>query len=125
METIDTEGDVILVVGPTKVKLKVSSRYLRFEPKLLAAMFGPDWKEGQQVSETNPPEVALEDDDAESTRMILYVLHFRVDLKPDRLSAKLLAQVAIAADKYGTLLRLRSTSSRWLQIHPSRIVRTR
>ena len=42
---IAADGDVILVVEPEKVKLRVLSLFLKAASKPFSAMFGPDWKE--------------------------------------------------------------------------------
>jgi hypothetical protein len=39
---IAADGDVILVIGPEKVKLRVHSLFLKEASKPFSAMFGPD-----------------------------------------------------------------------------------
>jgi hypothetical protein len=60
-----TYGDVILVVGPEKVKLRVHSLFLKAASKPFSAMFGPDWKEGHNMlGRDGPVEVPLPEDNA-------------------------------------------------------------
>jgi hypothetical protein len=49
MVEITVDGDVILVVGPEKVKLRVHSLFLMEAAKPFSAMFGLDWKEGHNM----------------------------------------------------------------------------
>ena len=46
---IVANGDVILVVGPEKLKLRAHSLFLKEASRPFSAMFGPDWKEGRSL----------------------------------------------------------------------------
>jgi hypothetical protein len=46
---IAADGDVILVVGPEEVQLRVHSLFLKAASKPFSAMFGPDWREGHNM----------------------------------------------------------------------------
>jgi len=46
---IAQDGDVILIVGDEKVRLRVYSQYLGSASDIFSAMFGPDWSEGQKL----------------------------------------------------------------------------
>jgi hypothetical protein len=43
---ISPDGDVVLVVGPRNVRLRIQSQCLRCASKVFGAMFGPTWSEG-------------------------------------------------------------------------------
>jgi hypothetical protein len=47
---ISPDGDVVLVVGPRNVRLRIHSQCLRCASKVFGAMFGPHWSEGQGLS---------------------------------------------------------------------------
>ena len=46
---IATDGDVILIVGPEKARLRVQSLFLKAVSNPFSVMFGPDWKEGHDI----------------------------------------------------------------------------
>ncbi|KAM0499108.1 hypothetical protein ACHAP8_005816 [Fusarium lateritium] len=46
---IAPDGDLILVVGPKKTKLRVRSTLLAAASKPFSAMLGPNWKEGNDL----------------------------------------------------------------------------
>lgn len=54
---ISPDGEIILVVGPQAVQLKVNSLFLRSASKVFGAMLGPNWSEGQALSKESPREI--------------------------------------------------------------------
>jgi hypothetical protein len=58
------DGDVVLVVGGDNIRLRVYSQCLRSASQVFAAMFGPNWSDGQRLSRESPTEVPLPEDDA-------------------------------------------------------------
>ncbi|KAB5529047.1 hypothetical protein GE09DRAFT_1253334, partial [Coniochaeta sp. 2T2.1] len=112
---IDPNGDVIMVVGPDKHEMRVSSNSLQLASKVFRAMLGPNWSEGQGLSKQSPPKVTLEEDDAEAMRTIFCVLHFRDDLVPNKLAPEKVIDIAIECDKYDMTSALRYTSAMWLE----------
>ncbi|KAJ9160659.1 hypothetical protein NKR19_g2996 [Coniochaeta hoffmannii] len=72
MEVIDSEGDVIMVVGAKKREMLVNSNCLRLASNVFRNMLGPNWSEGQGVSKDDPPRVALEEDDPQAMKTIFY-----------------------------------------------------
>ncbi|KAF2143528.1 uncharacterized protein K452DRAFT_224644, partial [Aplosporella prunicola CBS 121167] len=101
MEEIDPCGDVIFIVGPELARLRVHSMYLKKASEVFAAMFGPRFSEGRELSEDHPKEVKLPEDNPVAMRIICGVIHFRTDMVPDKLSPVDILRVALAADKYG------------------------
>lgn len=110
---IAPDGDVVLIVGPEKARLRVYSQCLRAASKVFNAMFGPDWSEGQGLSTCVPKEVALDEDNASALRTICLVLHHHADV-PEVTSAKEIATIAVVSDKYDLAVALRYASASWL-----------
>lgn len=112
---ISPDGDVILVVGPQAVRLKVYSLFLRSASKVFDAMLGPNWSEGQGLSKKTSREILLVEDDAEALRIICCVIHHRNDDVPQTLTPEQVLQIAIEADKYDLAVALRYASIQWLK----------
>ena len=104
---IAPDGDVILVVGPQKVRLRVHSQFLRSASKVFAAMLGPRWNDGRGLSEAHTHEVSLMEDDADAMRTICYVIHLRNDDVPQVIKPRELLQILIVSDKYDFHLALK------------------
>lgn len=84
---IAPDGDVVLVVGPDKSRMRVHSLALRCASKVFRTMFGPNWSEGQGLgTSVTPKEISLEDDDANALRVVLLTLHHCNDNVPDVLT---------------------------------------
>ena len=109
------DGDVVLLVGEEKLRLRVYSQCLRCASRTFGAMFGPNWSEGQRLSEESPKQVQLFEDDADTMRTICYILHHRNDLVPQQLTTKEVLQIAIAVDKYNLEVALQYASVEWLK----------
>ena len=113
---IVADGDVILVVGPEKVKLRVHSLFLKAASRPFSAMFGPDWKEGHyMLGRDEPAEVPLPDDNAAALTIICAIIHHRNKEVPQTLAAGDVLKVAVTADKYQCTDALRFASGNWLQ----------
>jgi hypothetical protein len=97
---ISPDGDVVLVVGPRNVRLRIQSQCLRCASRVFGAMFGPTWSEGQGLSKESPREVRLVEDDADALRIICCVIHHRNNDVPQSPTPKEVLQIAIEADKY-------------------------
>ena len=115
VETISPNGDVILVVGPQTVRLRVHSLFLRSASKVFNAMLGPNWSEGQRLSEECPPEVSLEEDNPESLRIICNVIHHQNDNVPDKPPPEQVLEIAIETDKYDLTVAMRYAAAQWLE----------
>jgi hypothetical protein len=73
---IATDGDVILVVGPEKAKLRVQSLFLKAASKPFPAMFGPDWKEGHDILDLREPVgLSLPEDNASALKLVCAIIH--------------------------------------------------
>ncbi|KAJ4174381.1 hypothetical protein NW754_004798 [Fusarium falciforme] len=106
-------GDVILVVGPHKIKIQLSSHLLSSTSPVFAAMLGPNFREGALLRESEGPvEIALPADNAKALWHIynvLYGAHPRAHkLDPDELY-----NVASLAHKYDLVERLALAREAW------------
>lgn len=110
------DGDVILVVGQEKVKLRVYSLFLKAASKPFSAMFRPDWKEGHDMLDRDGPvEVLLPEDNAGALQLICAIIHHRNNKVPQTLAAGDVLRVAVTADKYDCVDALKFASGNWLR----------
>jgi hypothetical protein len=113
---IAVDGDVILVVRPEKVKLRVHSLFLKAASKPFFAMFGPDWKEGHNMlDQDGPVELQLPEDNADALKLICAIIHHQNNKVPQTLTAGDVLGVAVTADKYDCVDALKFASGNWLR----------
>ena len=113
---IIADGDVILIVGPEKMKLRVHSLFLKAVSRPFSAMFGPDWKEGHSLfGRDGPVELPLPEDNAAALKIICAIIHHRNNMVPPTLAASDVLGIAVTADKYDCVDVLRFASGEWLQ----------
>jgi hypothetical protein len=108
------DGDVILIIGVEKLRLRVDSQSLRSASKVFTAMFGPDWREGKRMSAEELTEIELPENDTNAMLRVCYILHEREDLVPEYLPTEEVLQIAIVADKYDLSDALKYASLDWL-----------
>ena len=108
------EGDIILVAGPDRVHLRVSSHCLRASSKVFEAMFGPHWYEGQGLSSVTPKEVPLVEDDAEALLAVCRVIHHQNEPSKQAYGPLDLLKIAVVIDKYQLNVAMRYAVSSWL-----------
>lgn len=111
---IDLEGDVYLAL-PEK-KFLVSSKIVGNASPVLKAMLGPNFAEGKQVSNTDPEDVPLYEDDPEVMGVIFDVIHHRPHSKSLEMTPAFFEKLASACDKYDCATALSSWSSVHLNI---------
>jgi hypothetical protein len=112
---IVADGDVILVVGPEKVKLRVVSLFLKVASKPFSAMLGPDWKEGHDMlGQDGPVELLLPEDNAGALKLICAIIHNQNNKVPQTLAAGDVLEVAVTANKYDFVDALKFASGNWL-----------
>jgi len=115
------DGDLVLLVGPEAVKIRVHSLFLTKASKPFKAMLGPDWKEGHDiVSSKGPAEISLPDDDAPSLKAICAILHHQSDTVSQSLSAVKVLRIAVVADKYDWTKAMTLISSGWLKVRENK-----
>ncbi|KAL2037631.1 hypothetical protein N7G274_009576 [Stereocaulon virgatum] len=113
-EMIAPDGDVILIVGPDKARLRVHSHALKMASKVFSAMLGPHFREGQGLNGFLPREISIPDDDPDAMLAICNVLHHCNNSLPNVISPISIVRVAIAADKYDCVVALKYVMSHWL-----------
>ncbi|KAB5531432.1 hypothetical protein GE09DRAFT_1228231 [Coniochaeta sp. 2T2.1] len=111
------DGDVVFLVGPEKTPLKVYSQCLRTGSKVFNSMLGPTWSEGKGLSSLSPPEIPLEEDDADALRTIFFVLHHRNREVPasSTLTPSDILNIAVMSDKYDLAVALEYVRLQWLK----------
>lgn len=110
-------GDIFLVVGPEKLKLRVQSLILKATSKPFAAMLGPNWTKGyEQPSPEKPVKILLPEDNSVSLKYICAAIHSRSQMIPGNISAQDILEIAIVADKYDFVDALVLASRAWLRI---------
>ncbi|KAI8717266.1 BTB domain-containing protein [Fusarium sp. LHS14.1] len=105
--------EIILVVGPEKSKIRVSSHLLRTTSPVFNVMLGPNFKEGAALRENEgPTEIILPEDNAKALWNVYSTLcgdNPRVNkLKPDEIY-----DVAVLAQKYDLIDRLSLACESW------------
>ena len=110
------DGDVILIVGAEKMKLRVYSLFLKAVSKPFSAMLGPDWKEGQDMlGRDGPVELPLPEGNAAALKIICAIVHHRSEIVPRNLTAGEIFRIAVTADEYDCFDALEFASGHWLQ----------
>lgn len=113
---IAADGDVTLVAGPSRVKLRVHSLFLKAASKPFSAMLGPNWVEGHNMLDRDGPvELPLPEDDAAALKIICAIIHHRNNEVPQTLAAGDALSVAVTADKYDFVDALKFASGNWLR----------
>lgn len=113
---VAADGDVILVVGPEKVKLRVHSLFLKTASKPFSVLFGPDWQEGHNMLDRGGPvELLLPEDNARALKLICVIIHHQNKKVPQTLAAGDVLRVAVIADKYDCVDALKFASGNWLR----------
>ncbi|KAJ5365939.1 hypothetical protein N7517_008825 [Penicillium concentricum] len=108
-------GDIILVVGPEQLKLRVQSLFFKAASKLLCAIQGPNWKEGHDMTGAGlPVEILLPEEDATAMRCICAILHHQLTLVPKIMDAHDVLRVAVTAKKFGVVEALTFANEFWL-----------
>ena len=111
---ISPSGDVILVVGPDQVQLRVASQALRGVSKPLNSMLSPTYSEGQDLDESCPKDVALPEDDANAFELVCNVIHHRNRYLPNVVNPEEVEQIAVLSEKYDCIEAMRFAAKAWL-----------
>ena len=113
---IVADGDVILVVGLEKLKLRAHSLFLKTASRPFSAMFGPDWKEGRSLfGRDGPVELPLPEENGAALKLICAIIHHQNNMVPQTLAADVVLGIAVTADKYDCFDALKFASGNWLQ----------
>ncbi|KAL2782445.1 hypothetical protein BJX66DRAFT_345827 [Aspergillus keveii] len=116
---IAADGDVILVVGPERLKLRVHSLNLKATSRPFSAMLGPIWKEGRDLLQDESVEILLPEDNAKAMEYICAVTHQNKMMSHTMTPLDVL-EVAVVADKYDLVDALRFASESWLHARNAR-----
>ncbi|ERF73477.1 hypothetical protein EPUS_04100 [Endocarpon pusillum Z07020] len=115
VDEVATDGDVVLIVGSNKTKLRVHSLFLKTASKVLGAKAGTRTSEGQDISKDDAQEVFLPEDDVGAMKTLCAVIHLRSHAASDAFTPSEVLKIAIAADKYDCIVALRDASGHWLK----------
>lgn len=110
------KGDLILVVGDERLKIRVNSLFLKAASKPFAAMLGSHFKEGQLLANAtpeNPMELELPEDSGMAMVYVCSALHFNTDAIPKVMDTERLLDVALVLDKYQILPALKLQARQW------------
>ncbi|KXJ84704.1 hypothetical protein Micbo1qcDRAFT_181424 [Microdochium bolleyi] len=77
---------------------------------------GPNWNEGQNLSEDMPKPVELGDDDFGAMHTVCCVIHHRIDLLTQTLDPADVLRVAIVVDKYDLSVAMKFALAPWLKL---------
>jgi hypothetical protein len=77
-------------------------------------MFGPNFKEEQNLYGNCPKEILMPDDNIDALNIIYRILHLRNDSIPDFLTLYEVLRIAIAVYKFDCVTRLKFHTAKWL-----------
>ena len=106
-EVMDPSGDLTLVAGEDKVKLRCARNILRLSSPVLNRMLDPEspFMEGNvtDVSDDGTKHINLPEDEPEPLSLVLRIIHHKTEGLPLRVPLDLLVKLAILSDKYDLL----------------------
>lgn len=111
------EGDVILVVGAKKFRIRADSLFLKRHSPAFAALLGPNFREGQGLNASSPKEIPLPDDDPDAMTAICATMYHAFDQIPRSPATNFVLDIVRHADKYNCydVLTLPSQVYGWLK----------
>ena len=115
VEDIAAVGDVILVVGPEQIRLRVHSLTLKATSQAFSAMLGSNWKEGRDLIGKGLVNLLLPEDNAMAMKYVCAIIHHQNKMLPNDMAPPDILDIAITADKYNFVDALRFASGSWLQ----------
>ena len=116
-EIMDPNGDITLLVGEEKRKLRVARNILCLGSPVFAKMLAPGshFMEAQVtiLSDDGTKHISLLADELEPLTLVLRIMHHRTKDVPTELSLDPLSQVAVLCDKYDLLGCIRQWTTSW------------
>ncbi|KAJ5766440.1 uncharacterized protein N7511_004056 [Penicillium nucicola] len=99
-------GDIILIVGPMQLRLRVFSQVLKIASKPFSLMLSPAWNLRQDLIGTmgKMPSYSLPEDNAIVMKHTCAVIHHQKDMSPQNLGLQELFDISTTAIKYMTCL---------------------
>jgi hypothetical protein len=112
------EGDVILVVGAIRFRIHVDSIFLKRHSTVFAALFSPNFREGQNLNASSPKEIPLPDDDSQAMTVICAAMYHAINHIPQSPATDFVLSIVKHTDKYDCydVLTLLSQAYGWLKI---------
>ncbi|KAF2099124.1 hypothetical protein NA57DRAFT_76357 [Rhizodiscina lignyota] len=114
-------GDVIFVLendkNKDKVRMHVSSHTLSMASPVLKRMFNGSFAEGAGLSEDNPKEIPLPDDDCDSITLLCRLTHLQGNMVDRELPLSGLLTFAKVVDKYNCIPSVEVALHLWFQFH--------
>ncbi|KAL6883053.1 hypothetical protein HDV57DRAFT_470701 [Trichoderma longibrachiatum] len=112
---LDPEGDATFILSGSECPQEylVSSKVLSLASPVFSKLFGPNFKEGQEIRRGDHPRISLEDDDPKAMGLILSILHHKSSQVPLKMEPEALATLAIHCDKYDCNEALRPWAAGW------------
>lgn len=99
--SIAPRGDIVLVVGPEEVRLRVRSLILEGASKAFASLWSQNRRESLDLADSDAiTEVYLPEDDVVGMKFICALIHHRHEFMPEFLSMYGILGVAFMVDKY-------------------------
>ncbi|EGU85213.1 hypothetical protein FOXB_04234 [Fusarium oxysporum f. sp. conglutinans Fo5176] len=115
---IVTDGDVLLVVGPSQHKIQVSSHFLKHISPVFRDMLDAPMKEGEALAnkcdDDAHVEIVFPEDKEQPMVQVLHTL-YGSDPSARRFSKGEVKEIAILAEKYGMVERIAIFASFWLR----------
>ena len=108
---------MILVVGAKRFRIHADSLFLKRHSTVFAALFGPNFREGQDLNTSSPKEIILPDDDPYAMSAICATIYHDFDHIPRSPATDLVLSIIMHADKYDCVdvLTLPSQVYGWLK----------
>lgn len=112
---IASTGDMILVVGPERLKLRVHSFFLKAASKMLSSILEPSRNEPLSTLVAGVSmEILMPGENATALRCICAIIHHQFKLVPRIMASHDVLSVAVAADKFGVFDVLTFANEFWL-----------
>ena len=92
----------------------VSAKHMMLASPVFEAMLNGNFKEGRTLQSDSRVEVPLPDDDADTFRILLSIIHGRNRSVPRKIDLDRLVQVAVLADKYQMVEAVEAYSGAWI-----------
>lgn len=92
----------------------VSSRHMMLASPVFKAMLNGNFKEGRTLKTDGKVDIELPDDDVDTFRIILNIIHGRNRSVPRTIDLNCLTQIAVLVDKYQMVEAVESYSGSWI-----------
>ena len=116
-EVMDPNGDITLVVGEEKVRLRCARSILCLSSPVLMKMLGPDspFLEANvtDISDDGTKHVYLPADELEPLSFLLRIIHHKIEGVPWKVPLVLLVKLAVVGDKYDLHPCIRQWMTKW------------